>query len=133
MTVTCLQIARITEGASGATVLHLVDGSISVVSPSWVAKNKPEVGGFLLDDGKMHGEQWFAKNSLNTLPAVLIEVQRITAKPGELILFKLPGKCTDEHGERLWEMVRGAAPDLPFIVVSGDGLEVQAVSAEKPE
>lgn len=128
MAVTHRKIVNITEGQSGATVLHLEDNSMSVQSPSWMEKNRPRVGGYLIDNGRKHGEQWFAANSLESLPAVLTEVQRVAAQPGELVLFKLPKGTPHGDGEILAKYVAQAAPDLPFVIVAGD-LEVVTISA----
>lgn len=124
--VTHKQIIRITEGEHGSSVLHMREGAMSVMTPAWVKANRPEVGGYLIDNGR--GDVWFAANSLSNLPAVLVEVQRVAPKPGELILFKLPKDAAPEDGATLGEFVRQCAPNLPFVVVLGE-LEVVAISA----
>jgi hypothetical protein len=68
------------------------------------------------------------------LQAVLVEITRVAAKPGELILFKLPPAKFDEDwrmARGLGDAVRAAAPGLPFLVVCGD-VQVQAISAQEP-
>jgi hypothetical protein len=126
MSVTCRQILRITEGVNGSSMLHLQDNEGAAMTAAWMEQHRPEVGGYLLDNGR--GEVWFAKNSLSTLPAVLVEVQRITAKPGELVVFQSPNGSV-EDGERLCAFITQAVPGLNFVVVTGDSVNITVIDA----
>lgn len=128
MAVTSSLIFRITEGEGGATVLHTIDGRMAVVLRDWVEENRPEVGGFLIADEAPAGRKWFAKSGLETMPAVLAEVMRISAGPDEVVLFKLPPGTSMHSGDMLKRCINQLAPDLPVLVVSGD-MEVMIVGA----
>lgn len=132
MAIVSIQIVNITAGEGGATVLHMIDGSISVVGPDWVEKHRPAIGGFLIDDQSKHGQQWFSATGLETMPAVLAEVMRISAGPGEVVLFKLPPGTSMHSGDMLKRCINQLAPDLPVLVVSGD-MEVMIVGAAPAE
>lgn len=129
MAVTCLRIIRITEGAMGACVMHLEDGSEITKSPDWALQHKPQVHGYIIDNGKPDGENWYAACSAGPLQAVLTEVQRVEAKPGELVVFKLPAHATDDVAMQVKRLIDKQAPGLPFLVVRGDVLDITVVSA----
>ena len=124
------QILRITEGANGATVLHLQEDDTAVMTAAWVEKNRPEVGGFLIDNGR--GEVWFARNSLRTLPAVLVEVQRITPRPGELVVFRMPAEATLADREALGSFLRETIPGVSFVVMPAS-VESTIVAGQQSE
>lgn len=129
MAVTCLRIIRITEGAMGACVMHLEDGSEIIKSPDWALQHKPQVHGYIIDNGQPDGENWYVACHANPFHTVLVEIQRIEAKPGELVVFKLPARVTDDVAAQLKKYIEEIAPGLPALVVRGDVLDVTIISA----
>lgn len=117
---TALLITAITAAETGLVRLDLEDGSHCRVSPPWMVKNKPYVGGYLVD-GK--DEQWFAAPSRPGLSVdpVRVELAKLSLKPGDVLAMKVPAGTPMRGAEQIKGHIEKMLPEgVKSVLFLGD-------------
>lgn len=85
-----LRITAIEALVHNYSRLQLEDGSKCDMPPDWMARHKPEVGGYLVESKT---EQWYAKDSSTKLmtlrdtmvECIRIEIAKLELAPGDML------------------------------------------------